>query len=147
MPTDISQWVQALRFKDHNIAYKHLKLLLAESQSSPEVYGYFDDFVEMLNDKNSYIRTRGLMLISENAKWDTEGRIDEIIDDYLDHITDEKPITARQCIKALPNIAGHRPGLAPKIKAALENADISKYADTMRPLILKDIMYALGEMA
>ena len=57
---------------------------------------------------NSYIRTRGLLLIAVNAKWDAGNKIDEIIDKYLKCTTDEKPITARRCIKLLPAIVKYR---------------------------------------
>lgn len=36
---------------------------------------------ELIEDSNSYIRTRGIVLISVNAKWDTENKIDQIIKD------------------------------------------------------------------
>lgn len=44
-------------------------------------------------------------MIVYNAKWDKDNKIDEIIDKYLKHIQDVKPITTRQCIKLLPMIA------------------------------------------
>lgn len=58
---------------------------------------------------------------------------------FLSHITDEKPITARQCIKALAQVGQAKPQYVPKILSCLNNADLSKYKDTMRPLIQKDI--------
>ena len=62
-----------------------------------------DSFIDMLDDKNAYIRIRGLTLIAYNAKWDTDYKIDEIIDKiFYQHIVDIKPIVARQCIKLLP---------------------------------------------
>ncbi|MDY4923524.1 MAG: hypothetical protein SO117_10980 [Frisingicoccus sp.] len=64
---------------------------------------------------------------------------DAIIDDYLTHVTDEKPITARQCIKALAQVGLAKPQYIPKILSCLKNADLSKYKDSMRPLIEKDI--------
>jgi hypothetical protein len=85
-------------------------------------------------------------LISANAKWDNEFKIDEVINQYLKHITDDKPITARQCIKALPNIAKNKPELKADIILALNKADISKYKDSMQPLIAKDIRDAILEI-
>ena len=38
-----------------------------------------------------------------------ENRFDLILPDYLKHITDEKPITARQCVKALAQVGLARP--------------------------------------
>ncbi len=92
------------------------------------------------------IRTRGLTLIAYNARWDRDNKIDEIIDGYLKHITDVKPITARQCIKLLPMIAKDKPELRNDICSALERADISFYDDSMQPLVYKDIQKALKEI-
>lgn len=143
---NVRELVDRLYSKDNKTAYDALKLLEAESEKSNEVYKFFDKFAEMIEDSNSYIRNRGIVLISANAKWDTENKIDEIIDNYLKHILDEKPITARQCIKALPMIAKYKSDLAQDIREALMKADISKYNDSMRPLIYKDILHSLKKI-
>ena len=72
--------------------------------------------------------------------------IDEIIDNYLKHITDIKPITARQCIKLLPIIARDKPELRNDILSALHKANICIYDDSMQPLVYKDIQKALKEI-
>ena len=84
-----------------------------------------DRLSDMLDSDNSYIRTRGLTLLAYNVKWDKNYKIDEVIDKYLKHITDVKPITARQCIKLLPIIAKHKPELKNDVLSALHNANIS----------------------
>ena len=64
-------------------------------------------------------------------------------DKYLKHITDAKPITARQCIKLLPIIAKHKPELKNDVLSALHKADISIYEDSMQSLVYKDIQKTL----
>ena len=59
------------------------------------------------------------------------------------HIEDVKPITARQCIKLLPLIAKNKPELKSDIVSALKKADISIYADSMQPLVCKDIQNSM----
>ena len=100
----------------------------------------------MIENSNSYIRTRGTVLISVNAKWDTENKIDEIIDNYLKHSLYEKPITARQCIKALPSIAKYKSDLVECIRETLLKADVTRYGDSMQTLIYKDISSSLKEI-
>lgn len=85
-------------------------------------------------------------MLAWNAKWDKDYKIDEIIDRYLKHITDAKPVTARQCIKLLPIIAEYKPDLRNEIVSALQKTDISAYDDSMRPLVYKDIQKALREI-
>ena len=88
--------LETLWSKKASEGYAALKELLAISQSTNEIYPYMEVFVEKLNSDNSYYRTRALALIVANAKWDTDYKIDENIDAILAHITDAKPITARQ---------------------------------------------------
>ena len=143
---NIADTFELLFDKNNTVAYKALQELQKESIETDCVYPYMDRLSEMLDSDNSYIRTRGLALIAYNAKWDKDYKIDEIIDNYLKHITDIKPITARQCIKLLLIIAKDKPELKNDIFSALYNADISIYDDSMQPLIRKDIQKALKEI-
>ncbi|MBP6932486.1 MAG: SufBD protein [Candidatus Methanofastidiosum sp.] len=143
---DIGELVENLYSNDNKLAYDTLKLLLSESERSDSVYRYLDRFVSMIQNKNSYIRSRGIALISINAKWDKENKIDLIIDDYLKHIMDEKPITSRQCIKSLPYIAKYKPNLVGPIRKALIEANIGVYPDSMQSLVHNDIVSALKEI-
>lgn len=143
MVNDIQELVYGLRDKNDKNAYQCLKQLELESINSDAVYAYFDYFAEMLDDLNSYIRTRGILLIAANAKWDKDYKIDEIIDIYLKHIIDDKPITSRQCIKALPVIATYKPDLIDVICEALRKANPEIYKSSMQPLVSKDIQESL----
>lgn len=145
----IVEWVHMLRCPDNREAYRALQSLQEASELDNAVYAYIDTFIEMMRDSNSYIRTRGLTLIAHNAKWDEKGKIDGIIDEYLDHATDDKPITARQCIKSLPKLAEAKPNLMPYIASSLRQTDISQYADSMKSLIqndIRDTLLALDSM-
>ncbi len=115
-------------------------------KQSIKVYCYMDKLVDMIDNDNSYTRTRGLTLIAYNAKWDKDNKIDEIIDEYLKHIEDVKPITTRQSIKLLPMIDKNKPELKADIVSALQKADISIYADSMQPLVYRDIHNSLSEI-
>lgn len=140
---DILELIENLHSKNNKIACGAMQELEKESDRTNEVYQYFDQFSDMLENSNSYVRNRGLILIADNAKWDEDNKIDEIIDIYLEHITDDKPITARQCIKGLPNIAKYKPDLKEIIKTALLSANVSNYPESMRSLVQKDISNAL----
>lgn len=146
MLANIEETFELLFDKNNNVAYKALQELQKESEESDCVYPFIDRLSDMLDSDNSYIRTRGLTLLAYNAKWDKEYKVDEIIDEYLKHITDVKPITARQCIKLLPIIAKHKPELKNDILSALNKANISIYDDSMQPLVYKDIQKSLKEI-
>lgn len=135
--------IELLLSVDNSQAYKALKELEEIGAQSDVTYQYMDRFIDLIGDSNSYVRTRGIVLVACNAKWDNEGKIDKAITCILEHILDEKPICARQCIKSLPAIAEAKPALIPEIVSSLRNADTSCYADSMRPLVQKNIQGAL----
>lgn len=145
MQVNIAEMFELLFDKNNNVAYKALQELRKESDKTNCIYPYMDRLIDMLDSDNSYIRTRGLVLLAYNAKWDKDYKIDEVIDKYLKHITDVKPITARQCIKMLPIIAKYKPELKTDILSALHYANIS-YGDSMQSLVYKDIQKALQEI-
>jgi len=123
--------------KDDKYACALADKIISESLETDEWYEYFDDFASLLNYPKSLVRNRALYILAANAQWDDENRFDLIISDFLAHITDEKPITARQCIKALAQVGSAQ--YIPVILSCLRSADLSKYKDSMRPLIEKDI--------
>ena len=128
-----------LTVKDDKYACAFADKIISESKETDEWYEYFDDFASLLNYPKSLVRNRALNILAANAMWDEENRFDSIISEFLTHITDEKPITARQCIKALTQVGLAKPQYIPEILSCLRNADLLKYKDTMRPLIKKDI--------
>ena len=131
--------VAKLTAKDDKFACALADKIISESQETDEWYEYFDDFASLLNHSKSLMRNRVLYILAANAQWDEENRFDLIISDFLAHITDEKPITSRQCIEALAQIGLAKPQYVPIILSCLRSADLSKYKDSMRPLIEKDI--------
>ncbi len=146
MLINVAETFELLFDKNNNTAYKALQMLQKVCGESDKVYCYMDKLADMIGSDNSYIRTRGLTLIAYNAKWDKDNKIDEIIDEYLKHIEDVKPITARQCIKLLPIIAKNKPELKEDIVSALQKADVSIYPDSMQSLVYKDIQNSLAEI-
>lgn len=131
--------VAGLTEKDDKYACALADKIISESQETDKWYKYFDDFASLIDHPKSLVRNRALHILAANAQWDEENRFDPIISDFLAHITDEKPITARQCIKAIAQVGAAKPQYIPAILSSLRSADLSKYRDSMRPLIEKDI--------
>ena len=125
--------------KDDRYACALTDRILAESRESDAWYAYFDDFAALLDHPKSLVRNHALHLLAANARWDEAGRLDAVLPAFLAHITDEKPITARQCVQALAEVGLAKPQYIPAILAALRRADLSGYRDSMRPLIQRDI--------
>ena len=131
--------ITVLAASDDKYACAFADKIISESRETDEWYALFEEVASLLNHPKSLVRNRALTILAANAQWDDENRFDAVIEDYLSHITDEKPITARQCIKSLAQIGQAKPQYVPMILTALRSADLLKYKDSMRPLIEKDI--------
>lgn len=143
---DIDICIARLTGKDAKDAYALTQQITAESRDTDAWYPCFDQFAALLRHKNSLVRNRAISILAANARWDADGKFNALLDEFLSHVTDVKPITARQCIAALPEIAEAKPEFIPKIRSALRQADLSGYPDSMRPLILKDIVAVLQKI-
>ena len=131
--------IAKLTLKDDKYACALADKIISESRETDEWYAYFDDFASLLDHPKSLVRNRALYVLAANAQWDDENLFDAIIANFLTYITDEKPITARQCVKALAQVGLAKPQYIPRILSRLKSADLSEYKDSMRPLIEKDI--------
>ena len=131
--------IARLTSKDDKYACAFADQIISESRETDTWYAYLDVFASLLDDPKSLVRNRALHILAANARWDEENRFDLILPDFLAHITDEKPITARQCIQALVQVGQAKPQYIPTILSSLRRADLSKYKDSMRPLIERDI--------
>lgn len=131
--------IAGLQNKDNAQAYSLLLQLKMQSESSDELYGYFDDFIGLLKSGSSFVRTRGFCLACAQAKWDTENKLEKNADALLCMLDDAKPTAVRQCLSALHTVILYKPDLSGKIAEKLKAMDMSKYKDSISPLIEKDI--------
>lgn len=132
--------------KNDKAACAMAERIVAESRETDVWYEYLDGFAALLEHPKSYVRNRALHILAANVRWDVENRLDAVLPGFLSHITDDKPITARQCVQALAELGMARPRYIPEILRSLESADLSKYRDSMRPLIEKDIAATIAAL-
>lgn len=138
------QIIATLTSKNDKFSCAFADKIISESSVSNEWYAYWDAFASLLDHPKSLVRNRVIYILAANVQWDNENRFDAILPDFLSHITDEKPITARQCIKALAQIGLSKAQYTETILSALKNADLSGYKDSMRPLIERDTAETIG---
>jgi len=84
------------------------------------------------------------MLIAENAKWDSENKTEDSLDDCMELLKDEKPITVCQSIQALGKIAEAMPSLNERIADMLMSINMAEVKETMRKSIFLDILNVLA---
>ena len=140
---EIAWLVGLLAEKNDKIRYGAFLLLNERSLSQADVFEYWDVLAGKLGSENSYQRSLGVMLLAANARWDTVGKTAAVLDAYLAILHDEKPITVRQCIQSLQLIVPCHPELSGRIAKHLLTLDLLTQRDTMRKLILLDIVDVL----
>ena len=140
---EIAWLVDRLSEKDDKLRYGAFLLLNERAQTQPDVYPFWDVFAGKLQSDNSYQRSLGLMLLAANARWDHEGKTAAVLENYLATLRDEKPITVRQCILSLLQIVPSHPELAERIAERLLSLNLLEIRDTMRKLVLLDVIEVL----
>lgn len=141
--TDIAPLVERLASQEDKIRYPAFLLLRARSAIANDLYPYWDTLAEKLVSNNSYQRSLGAMLLAANAYWDDAGRMRAVLPALFTLLNDEKPITVRQTVQALPQVLAAQPALAGEISAALMQLDLATIKETMRKLVLMDVMETL----
>lgn len=131
--------LQIVTDKDDKKAYEKVKEILAKSKSCNEFYQYLEAFASLLENEKSYIRTRGFLLLISQAKWDKDNKIEKFLPSLVLLLHDSKPTVVRQCLNAIKGLAIYKPNLFNTIKKEVKNIDLSKYNESMSPLIAKDI--------
>ena len=131
--------MEGLRNKNSAEAYQFLLLLERESEENDGLYGNLDEFLPLLADKNSLVRTRGFRLICAQARWDGAGWIGEHLGEILTMLDDGKATAVRQCLAALHQVVHFLPDLGPRIREKLDGMDLSKRKESMAPLLQKDM--------
>ena len=139
----LQQLIDWLSEKDDKIRYQSFLLLQSRSIDFDDVYAFWDEFYKKLKSDNSYQRSIGLMLIAENVRWDKENKFEKIVDEYSLHFNDDKPITVRQCIQSLQKIIPYKKQLHFTIADKIMAIDILSIKETMRKLVLLDVLEIL----
>lgn len=84
MSLNIAKTFELLFNENNNVAYKALQDLQKESEETDCVCPYMDRLSDMLENDNSYIRTRAITLLAYNTKWDKDYKADmSVYDDSI----------------------------------------------------------------
>ncbi len=143
---DIAALVDLLEEKADAPRYQALLLLASRAERHPDALPYWPHFVSKLSSENSYQRSIGILLLAANARWAKTSDLDECLPLCLRLIGDEKPITARQAISSLAQIALAKPTCAMPVAEALAAHDVLSVRESMRKSILVDICRALVKL-
>ncbi|MDL2294684.1 hypothetical protein LJC60_08695 [Ruminococcaceae bacterium OttesenSCG-928-D13] len=136
---EIEGQIASLYTKDTSTAYANLQALEALSQQADTLYPHLGEFIGMLQSGQYVVRVRGFRLLCLQARWDRDGVIDREIDAILAALGDEKPTAVRQMLQYLKFMLPYKMALYGKIGNAVRAIDLSRFKDTMAPLIMNDM--------
>lgn len=143
---DVELMLSMLTAKDTKQGYGAFLELERLSEESDELYPFTERFAEMVSDRAWAVRCRSFRMFCRQARWDENGVIDRHLGRALAILEDEKPTAVRQALAALLYVVPYKRALWPVIRQRVENMDLSRYKDSMAPLIQKDIQRLLEAM-
>ena len=110
------------------VKYGCLKLLRLVSERKPSIlYAEIGRFFQLLDSENNIFKWGAIIIIGNLAAVDTEGKIDEVLDRYLQPISGHIMITAANVIGGAGKIAVAKPHLADRIARALLKVESATY--------------------
>lgn len=144
---EIAAALDELQGSDIEKGAQAVKALLYESFKSDAVYRFYPELRLMLSSVNPTTRTRVILILAHNARWDEDKLLDEFIEEYLTHLYDEGNETAEHCIRSLVWIAKAKPYLKERFINELSEYDIERISLGSRAVIEANIADSLNELA
>jgi hypothetical protein len=115
-PEHLATLVEALQSEKGTARYAYEKVLRLVSERRPElVYPWFDVFVAMLDDENSFLKWGAIMTVAHLTAVDSERKFEAIFEKYYAPITGPAMIAAANIIGSSPEIALAKPHLTERI--------------------------------
>jgi len=135
--------VQGLTAKSDVFRYNCVRVLQELSTGNPDtLYPYWDDLVPLLDSPNAYHRTTAVLLLANLTGADVDRRFVSLLDRYFERLDDEKIVTARHLVKALPAITASYQDLIPTISARLLCVEDTHHAEGRKDLLKGDVVEA-----
>src|ERR1022692_4953086 len=107
-------------------ASKALRIL---SERVPEaLYPHFDSFAAMLDHENQILKWNAMLTLANLARVDREGKIEAILDRYLDPISGPDMISAANAIRGAVVIGMAKPHLVRRILLRIMRVERAQYA-------------------
>ena len=143
---ELDMLLSMLTAKDTKQGYGAFLELERLSEESDDLYPHTERFAEMVKDNAWAVRCRGFRLFCKQARWDEDSVIDRCLERALTILEDEKPTAVRQALAALLDVVPYKRELWPMIRQRVEAMDLTRYKDSMTPLIQKDMQTLLNSM-
>lgn len=143
--SELGMLIKQLNMKEARYRDYALRTLHERSVESSDVYRYWDILEFKLLNQEPAQQKIGLILLSDNAKWDTNNKLDLIIEDYLALAEREHFENALLCIQCLANILPHKPQLKEAVRKKLNELDYSIREEAQAEQMKNEIRKLFGD--
>lgn len=137
--------LEALQSSDEGSAAA-VRTLIYASRENSDVYKHYDRLLSLMRSENEITRTRVILLLAHNARWDEDGLLDKALDEYLSHLYDEGGETAEHVIRSLVWIAREKPYLKERFLSELGNYHLERISDANRALIEANLKDSISQL-
>jgi hypothetical protein len=127
-PGSLKEVFDGLQADTARVKYGSLKVLRILSEQEPNLlYPQIQRFFHLLGSENTILKWGAIIIVGNLAAVDSEGRIDLILDRYLEPISGPVMITAANVIGGAAKIAQAKPHLADRIARAFFSVETAAY--------------------
>ena len=145
----IEEVLAGINAKRAGVKFGASKALRILSERVPEaLYPHFDLFAAMLSHDNQILKWNATLTLANLAPVDREGKIEAILDRYLDLITGPNMITAANAIRGAAIIGVAKPHLVRRILLRIMRVEREDYATPeCRNVVIGHALRALEPLA
>ena len=145
----IEEVMAGINAKRAGVKFGASKALRILSERVPEaLYPHFDSFAAMLSHDNKILKWNSTLTLANLARVDREGKIEAILDRYLDLITGPNMITAANAIRGAAIIGVAKPHLVRRIVLRILRVERAEYATPeCRNVVIGHALRALEPLA
>jgi hypothetical protein len=145
----IEEVLAGINAKRAGVKFGASKALRILSERVPEaLYPHFDSFAAMLSHDNQILKWNAMFTLANMARVDREGKIEAILDQYLDLITGPNMITAANAIRGAAIIGVAKPHLVRRIVLCILRVERAEYATPeCRNVVIGHALQALELLA
>jgi hypothetical protein len=127
-PQLIPSLIEGMGADRPRLKYGCEKILRIVSDRRPDlVYPYFDALASMLDSENNILKWGAILSLANLARADCAGRIEAILDRYLQPISGPVMITAGNIMRGSARIAIAKPQLADRIAVQILSVERAEY--------------------
>jgi mannose-6-phosphate isomerase-like protein (cupin superfamily) len=142
----IPEVIGGLSSEDPKVKYRCGKALMILSEKNPRlIYSFWDDFLKLLNIKNTFLKSNGIIILANLAKIDSEQKFEKIFNKFYELLNDKSMITAANVISYSVRIAKAKPNLQAKISNKLLSVDMTHHSEECKNILKGKAIVVLEE--